>query len=69
MKFFPSVANGKKRKYHKEMVTKLNLVNSKKRLYSENLSYFFLHHFFLNILSYISGYCSLISVRTNNDNK
>ena len=28
------------------MVTKLNLVHSKKRLYSENLSYFFLHHFF-----------------------
>ena len=51
------------------MVTKLNLVNSKKRLYSENLSSFFFASFFLNILSYISGYCSLISVRTNNDNK
>ena len=69
MKFFPSVASGKKGKYHKEMVIKLNLVNSKKRLYSENLSYFFLASFVLSVLSCSSWYCNLISARTNNDNK
>ena len=46
MEFFPSVANGKKENDCNEFVIKLNLVNLKKCLYSETLSYLFCYHLF-----------------------